>query len=504
MKESFYVCFYKNKSGDRIGHGISTKNEFPDNIVKIIDNDSSTKNRSKFQEIYSSFCDSMNGYMDMLPLVAGIGAAITYNIRESELIGFCKENMKSHKDFERREVFELPLSRIGEFQSIDRRHHSGELVSKQIPKMLLMGVVSSLDHHIAQLMREVIRKNPNILSSTEKNVSAQEVLLSESIDDFKDMLVEREVDTATRESFEDQILWLEKKIPINESIKKDYDIWNELVEIIERRNLFAHADGIVNARYLRKINKKSDNPRLSVGDELRVSNKYFSASLDNICEFGVKLSQVVWRKSEPTEANIADKLLGDFGFVLIERGEYKLACRILEFARTLRGKKDEARRRMDIVNLANAYRLSGNVTKSDEILDSEDWGIVSDDFAVSVAAVRGDVERVDYFIARMAQAGDWTGEELEQWPVFYGIRDDTRFVQAFEKAYRRKYSPAPVGRNRILENFYKVSKSNKVFISESDKSAPLGDAVAAVGSSKKIALRSAPKAATSKGQNQRD
>ncbi|MEX4009245.1 hypothetical protein [Neoaquamicrobium sediminum] len=460
MNDSFYVCFYKGRDGDRIGHGVSSKNEFPKKLSITIDQDNG-KSDKKFGEIFKEFCDSMNGYMDMMPLLAGIGSAITYNIRESELVRFCEENSLSRLSDGNREIFEIPLSRVGDFNSIDLRHRGGQLVSKQIPKMLLMGVVSSLDHHIAQLMREVVRRNPAMLSSSEKNVSIQDVFLADSIDEFKEILIEREIESATRESFEDQIGWFERKIPIKESIKMQYDLWDELIEVIERRNLFAHANGIANTRYIKKTSRGERSNKISVGHELFASSKYFSSSLDNICEFGVKICQVIWRKIDEDDSAQADKQLGDFGFNLIERGEYKLACRILEFSLNLRGKRDEARRRVNIVNLANAYKLSGSEEKSLKLLDGEDWEIVSDEFAVSVAAVRGDVDRVGYYMARMAQSGDWTGEELEQWPVFYHVRDDARFIKAFEEAYKRKYSPAPRSRNRILENFYKASKSKK-------------------------------------------
>ena len=169
--------------------------------------------------------------------------------------------------------------------------------------------------------------------------------------------------------------------------------------------------------------------------------------------FGVKLCQVVWRKLKPSESLAADATLGEFGYQLIERGEYKLASRILEFSSSLRGSKDEKRRLMDLVNLANSYKLLGDDEKANAILNGDHWSITSDDFAISIAAVKGDVPLVLKFMRRLSQSGEWDGTELEQWPVFFHVRDDPRFGQEFQKLFGRAYVPMPKTRHKIVENF---------------------------------------------------
>lgn len=400
----------------------------------------------------------MNGYMDMLPMLASIGTAIPFVILDAELGRFCDENGQIVESSDAYDILSLPIEKFSDFKSINNRVESGQIVSAQIPRMLLIGIVSSLDHHLVQIMKEVIRKNPKIITNSERNISVQDVFQSESIEDFKEILIEREIDNVSNGTFEDQIIWFQNKLKIDKPIRDDYDQWSELVEIIERRNLFAHANGVVNNRYLKKINPYGMKEKLKVGDELFASSKYFSSALDNICEFGVKLAQVVWRKIDPQDSANADNDLGDFGFALIERGEYKLATRVLEFANSLRGKKDEARRRMDIVNLANAFKLDGNKEKALSILDGEDWGIVSDNFAVCVAAVKDEVDEVLRYMRRIAKDDMASGDEFEQWPVFFGVREDHRFVDEFESLFKRKFVASPKSRNRILENHFKDKK----------------------------------------------
>jgi hypothetical protein len=69
-----------------------------------------------------------------------------------------------------------------------------------------------------------------------------------------------------------------------------------------------------------------------------------------VAEFGVKISQVVWRKLSKGETEDADRLLNTFGFELIVRGYYELAFRLLEFGSAIRGHSSGAMR-----NLSTAF-----------------------------------------------------------------------------------------------------------------------------------------------------
>lgn len=129
-----------------------------------------------------------------------------------------------------------------------------------------------------------------------------------------------------------------------------------------------------------------------LGTELHARPKYFNASVHHAIHFGVMLLQVVWRKtSEETEA--ADEAIGDLRYELIARGQYALAIRILQFARDLRNVSSDLRRRRNIVNLANAYKLSKDDASAIKVLSSEDWSATGDQFKISVAAVKGDASR---------------------------------------------------------------------------------------------------------------
>lgn len=449
---SVYICFYKDDNGITIGHGISHKNNFSDKINEEINIEKSISNIS---DLFDLFSHSMMGYLDMLPFIAMTGTIITYGIQGEELKDFCSENCLTHESHENRDVYCLSGEKFPEFNLISQRAESSNLVGKQVPKMLLIGIVSSLDHQISELIKAILRKYPSMISDSDKQVSIRDVFRAESLDDFKEIMLDKEVENVTRESFADQVKWFEKKLSLSKNIKDNYQPWSSLIEIIERRNLFAHTNGIVNNIYIKKISEATGSiPKITKGEELYVSPKYFKNALENIFEFGVKLTQVVWRKLETGDTKFSDGTLGDLGFELIERGEYKLAISILDFAlHGIHGSKDELRRRMNVVNLANAYLLGGNLEKSKEVIESENWDIVSDTFAISVAGVRKDIDGVIRYMRRLSSDDEWDGTFLEKWPVFFHIRDDDRFRQAFKDIYGRDYSPETIGKHNVIQNF---------------------------------------------------
>jgi hypothetical protein len=113
------------------------------------------------------------------------------------------------------------------------------------------------------------------------------------------------------------------------------------------------------------------------------------------------------------------------------------------------------------VNLANAYKLDGKVEKAMATLDGEDWGIVSDNFAISVAAVKDDVDTVIIYMRRLAQSGDWNGTFLEQWPVFFNIREREKFLSEFETLFGRKFVPVPKNRHKVLTSFFEQAQPKR-------------------------------------------
>lgn len=400
---------------------------------------------SEFDHLFSKFKASMFAYIDMLPFIAGFGPAMSWMVRTEDLIRLLNNESTSKIDDDNRTIYELPISLYQKFKEIEGVTDSFSLIGNQVPKMLIIGIVSSYEYYSTLLIREIFKKNNGIIEGSEKTISVKDVFLSGNIDEFKEIIIDKEIEDVMRRGFPDQIKWFEKNLGINKPISGDYDIWNELVEIFERRNLFAHANGIIGKRYIDKISNLNlkDYNKIKKGKELFAHRKYFKNSLENITELRVKLIQVVWRKLYPSEADTADQAITNFAFELIEKGEYKLSAKIYLFAESMNKKKENKESRINIVNLSNCYALMGDKKKMEETLETLDWSAVSDDFLICIAAVRADVTKVTTLMNKLKHDDTWDELNYERWPVFFQIREIDEFSKKFEELYGRPLAFSP-------------------------------------------------------------
>lgn len=403
-----------------------------------------------FERAFSAFTTSIIGYIELLPV-----AAVAYPVMSKDLLGeakaFLENNCTSSVKSENKEVFNLSMAHYPQFRMVANAVMAVEHVGNQVPKMLLMGVISSFEYHISELIRCILAIRPQIVESSSKQLSLPEILQASSFDELRSRLTDEVVDDLMRQSFEEQIHWFEEKVKIAK-ISNNYERWSSLLEILERRNLFAHTNGFVSDIYIRNAKRGGFLADGVVkGEELFVRPRYLIDSIENVVLFLTMLIQVVWRKfSEDEGQEVADELLGNFAFSLIERGEYRLSVSVLEFARSLRGRKANRRKLMDLVNLANSYRLSKKEKEALSVLDSEDWSAVGDEFLTCVAAVRGDMAGCVAAMRRIGSAGVILAEHYEQWPVFFGVREDEEFKQTFREIFRRDFVPAPRHGKRII------------------------------------------------------
>jgi hypothetical protein len=71
-----------------------------------------------------------------------------------------------------------------------------------------------------------------------------------------------------------------------------------------------------------------------------------------------------------------------------------------------------------------------------------DWTAAATEFKISVAAVKGDVDEVVELMKKIGSQGDVGAQEYQEWPVFYGVREDPRFTESFKSIFGVEYVPS--------------------------------------------------------------
>jgi hypothetical protein len=465
----FYVAFFDFEK-HKFSFSVSESNDFEKDedreVVEFEDYEKSITNvdtgrESQFGSLFVNFVDSMLGYMEFLRFIASFSSVLSFSMAKELILQFVKENGSLEEDSSQAKIYRIPKSKQEEFYKLRDALKSSRAAGKKIPEMLLMGLVSVYEHNISLLARLVIERNPKILDAKEMSFTLSDVMSFDDLPSLKNSFIEKEIENIFRDSAEKQIEWFEKRLKI-EDIKSNHENMNRLLELFQRRNLIAHSNSIVNDIYLSNVDPvyiKDKN--IEKGDYLPVNGRYFTAALELLIEFGVKLTQVCWRKLDPSDTEIADRTLHDFAYELLVRGEYTLACDILEFGRSLRGRRAKDIELMFLVNHANALKLSGHEEKALKVLEKEDWSACSDAFRCCVAAVKGDLEAVVQHMEAINQSNAIRSIDYQEWPVFYHVRESKTFIDCYESIFGEPYQPADKIKTGVFDAFMASTRKSR-------------------------------------------
>jgi hypothetical protein len=223
--------------------------------------------------------------------------------------------------------------------------------------MFFVGLVSAYDKFLSELIRAIFIARPELLSSSERNLSFRDLIEIGSVEAARERIIEKEIETVIRKSHSEQISWLESKL--NMPLTKNLDIWPNFIEVCERRNLFTRTRGAISEKYMKTCNEHGCNLEdKAAGQTISITSKYYELAVAVILEFGMKLVQVIWRELIPGEIDLAAEKLNGFGYRLITQRRYKLAATMLKFGLyEMKKHGPEATRKMMVVNYANAEKI---------------------------------------------------------------------------------------------------------------------------------------------------
>lgn len=379
-------------------------------------------------------------YHQLIALTSFMRKALQRIGVKSNLYEIAKEKGKQIKSDDKIELFSLPpkdfpllSDAIGKMQETDEG-------MEILPSSILLSLVASFDSLIGDFARTLLNIYPDKMEAGEKTISFKDLFAIEDLLDLRKKLINDEVSDLLRGSHAQQAAYLERLIDTD--ITKHYSRWPNFIEVFERRNAYAHTNGVANPAYLANLRKiKYPIGEIKIGDHLRLNESYLHKAVDYLAEFGTLVALVSWRKlgNQPNEAFEA---LGEASYSLITKRRYRLAIWLLDFAlhqQPKKGVKDVVIRRMTI-NLANAYKKSDNFEMSKKTIAEIDWTATSRNFQLAIASLEDDVPKAIDMLPKAAAAGDVKAEHIREWPIFDWIRNDEKFRNAFEDTFGEKLS----------------------------------------------------------------
>jgi len=141
-------------------------------------------------------------------------------------------------------------------------------------ELFLGRVVDNFQTYVVSIIREVLLRKPEILSSSSYELDVKSILQHPTIDSLVQELVERKVEGLSYRGFKDLADWCQKQgIPLVVSPRN----LDQVIELIATRNTIAHNGGIVDQKYLAIIK----GSRFKVGEVRKLSATELFAAISS-------------------------------------------------------------------------------------------------------------------------------------------------------------------------------------------------------------------------------
>ena len=121
--------------------------------------------------------------------------------------------------------------------------------SEILSQSLLIFGFSAFDAFVGLLLVRLYREQPLLIYGIEeKAIKVNDLVNCKDLDEAIDKIIERDVSSLLRTSYDDQFATLAKRHGI--STLKQFPNWPNFIEAAQRRNLITHCNGVVNSQYI--------------------------------------------------------------------------------------------------------------------------------------------------------------------------------------------------------------------------------------------------------------
>lgn len=397
--------------------------------------DTQNKDIHVFAKAINKYINLLNSQMETFPLIMNTLVFRLKACYERVNDFITKNNIEKTKNDDNITI-KIPFKLNKEFTKYMKEINQSLSAIQLIPKNIVVAFVSIYDAFLSDIIEGIYKLRPELLNTCEKEYSFSDILKFNSIDEIKDNIIEKEVESVLRESHTKQFEWLSKKLSIK--LTEDLPNYKHFIEITERRNLFVHTNGKVSRQYLSAIPKEST--KIKLGDTLEASPEYVVHCYRILFEIGVKLGQVIWRKlDEKNSLEEADDLLINIIYDLLKNKKYNLGITLSEFATQKYIKNyNKASEYVKCVNKSLAYYLSGDKEKCTSIIQSIDWSAT--DYTYRLASLVLE-EKFDEACELMKKIGrnENMMNAYQEWPLFTNFRETDIFKSTYKEIYQTNF-----------------------------------------------------------------
>jgi hypothetical protein len=338
---------------------------------------------------------------------------------------------------DKQNIIEVEIADKEQFVQILKLLKNARKYSQRQSRLLRQGALISLVSYFESLEADLLSfyylKYPAALPSEGKMLSLADLREIGSVDEAEKVLIMKEIDAFLHEGTEGQIEYFTKRFKVDLKCTKPY--LNSLVEVILRRNLVVHNNGIVNKVYLKRVDSEFVREKnIKEGDHLVIDGEYLTSAIDTICIFGTMMIQQSWRKWEEKKIESADDVLREYTYDLLVEKRWEVVNKLADYASTLNFLSD-SNARIVRINQAIALKEQNKQAEMEALLDKQDWSSCAIKFHVANYTLREEYDKMIPLLTKAVATDEIDKQAIKEWPLFRWFRESTHYQAALEKLF---------------------------------------------------------------------
>ncbi len=319
----------------------------------------------------------------------------------------------------------LPSNIRREYQKYEAREKQKEILYRG--SLLLL--VTYFENLIAGVLRESFVKYPQRISLDEKSVSYKMLTEMNSIEEIKNTLIDQEVTNKMYDSLLDWKNYFQKNLKLK--LKAWDDEFKLIQEIMARRNLYVHNNGVINSIYINLVKEVNKD---SIGNILSIDREYIDNAINIIEYIGISLIIEVWIKECADNQEEVNAIIDMIYEEYLESSRWKMARHFYEIC--LQSPKIlDADKILCKINTWQCYKWLGEYDKVKDEVKKEDVSAFKPMYTLGILALNEDYEKFFEFYDNQTDIGE---DQLKEWPLFMELRKSEEYMKRFPEVEEKE------------------------------------------------------------------
>jgi hypothetical protein len=306
-------------------------------------------------------------------------------------------------------------------QFVDMFHRRPPRRGNLVRSSLLVTAMSAFETLVAGLATQHYMRFPSALGGAEKEFSLQDLKALGSIEDARDVVIARKVETLLFGSLTDWAEWFGRRLRLD-AVELAAD-WPTLFEAMQRRHVIIHSASRVSRLYVQRMSEYGE-AKAAIGDELIVGADYLAEALSQLRVFGVRLAIRCWASWTDESVVIAGRF-AELIYDALLKEQWAVACELAEDAQVLSVTERDVQTARCNCMIARAEML-GLDSVRDEV-EAWDVSALSPEFRMAKAALLRHHDDVAIAIPSLFRADLLGLRQVDEWPLLRHFRADERF-----------------------------------------------------------------------------